>query len=359
MERHHHHDDGVLCFGREGSLMHRHVSCPWCVLSRLTARLGQVLGAGRRLLPGLLLVLLAVEVAAADGQQWLRVDQSVPDSLAGTWRSLGDGRRVDLDPGQSLAALPVGAYQAGATIVYLRDGDDAGAYARALVGAPTLTADRYPHRVALAETGLGFDHLSFIIAVWRRADGLEWPWVAPDDGDRFAGVGWLCETISGRPGLHYDRERGVYVDDSGHPVMVVGADESASGPGPVVRPGDLISMVRPGDAFATIGMLVADHGHQGLLDPEDMVVSAQHRGGALADQIQILALGQLFGPQELHVRRRSVERLSARQQRDGRGLRHPLSDRSPVQQFMALLGMIIIIAVLMRRIRRHRRAQAQ
>ena len=311
------------------------------------------------LLLGLLLGLPGVRGAAAEGQRWLRVDQAAPSAVAGTWRSMLDGRRFVIEAGQSLAEVAVGAYQVGATAVYLRDGDDAAAYARALVGAPTLTADRYPHRVAMAETSLGFDHLSFVIAVWRRADGLEWPWVAPDDSDRFAGLGWLCDTISGSAGVRYDDHQGVYVDETGRPVAVADAGDPIDGGGLVLRPGDLISMVRPGDAFPTIGVLVGDHGHQGLLDPEDWVVTAQHRGGALADHIQILAIGQLFGPQQLYLRRRSAERLTARQQRGDGGVRHPLADRSPVQQIMALLGMVIIIAVLMRRLRRHRRAHLQ
>ncbi len=288
-----------------------------------------------------------------DAQHWLHQDQRAPKAIVGPWRRLADGAVFTLAPGQELAGLAPGAYRSGPARIFVRAADHAGGYARAMVGLPTLQREQLPRRERLAAAGLAVDHLSLVIRAWRMADGLDWPWVAPTDPPQ-RGLAGLVDSVSGTSHGFRAAVGDVYRDAARKPVRI-----AAAGPEPRVLPGDLIAAAAPGAEFSTVVVLVADRGEAGLLDPADLVVSAQGAGGALVERVRELPLGVLFGRQEIHLKRRSRERLEQRTAATAAGeAQGPLDGLSQWEQVCVLLGMLIIILTLLRRSRRYRREQA-
>ncbi|MFW5699264.1 MAG: hypothetical protein ACOCYN_05340 [Planctomycetota bacterium] len=285
-------------------------------------------------------------------QHWLHQDQRAPAVPAGPWQRLADGAVLPIAPGQELAGLAPGAYRSGPARIFVRAADHAGAYARAMVGLPTLRQEQLPEREQLAAAGLAVDHLTLVIRAWRMADGREWPWVAATDPPA-RGLPGLVDSVSGTSHGFRAAVGDVYRDAAERPVRI-----AAQGPEPRVQPGDLIAATAPGAEFSTIAVLVADRGEIGRLDPADLVVSAQAVGGALVERVRELRLGVLFGRQEIHLKRRSPARLERRttaaEADESQG---PLDGLTQWEQVCVLLGMLVIILTLLRRSRRYRLGQ--
>lgn len=290
----------------------------------------------------LLLLCWVVALAGAEGVGGIHLErgQELPRELGNTWTRLIDGAQIDV---HHLTDLEPGAYLAGDRRVFIRDGEGPAARARSLVGTRIIERDELSRREALAETGEAFDHLTLVAAVWRLSDGRRWPWPPLDgQGGRFSGLAWLSTRREGAP---WTFAEGLWRGADGEPVRI----------GHEVEVGDLLSASAADDRFPSVGILVADRGLPGFLDPEDLVVTALDAAVAdtLAERVQVLRLGELLGgPLELHAFRADPERLQAR-----RALRadNPIWELPTWRQNFALAGMVLVCLALLRLGRRRRR----
>lgn len=279
--------------------------------------------------PFLLGVAGLTALTAADGVDHLRQSDPLPQRLAGTWTRLDDGLRLTVAAGDDLRDLAVGAYARDQERLTLRDGDDAGAWARALVGAPARDSGTAAERAAAAESLTALDIFSLVILTWRQADGTAYPWV----GHGLAGGGLLglCTPV-----LDQD------IDGAG------GTFQTASGLVPFgpggAEIGDLI-VARPAHAI-----LVSDRGRPGILDPADEVVLALP---AADPRVRRLPLAEVVGTGTFRIWRRDPTRIRAE---DGPHQRaHHLQERAdelaklpPHRQWLAALGMLLVCASLLR-----------
>lgn len=311
------------------------------------------------------ILLLGASVSAAEdagapeaviGGRHLAHGDRVPAELAGTWRRLADATRLELRPGTALDGLVPGTYRTPAGRVHVRAGEGVAARASSLVGLPTITFEQVGARERLARDLRAVDHLSLVIAAWRLADGYPWPWADVDD--RWDGLAWLCRRRNPTArGFVYDADAGCYRERDGRMVGI------GTGAGVVAELGDLVTAAPLDAAFPTIGILVADRGRSGLLDPDDLVVAAQRAeaGGTLAERVHALPLGTLLGPYEVHVFTRDRDRAEQIRARERRAA--PLRPDNPIwalprwRQLCALAGMVLIVLVLLRRARRYRRGR--
>ncbi|MDA3963222.1 MAG: hypothetical protein PF961_20755 [Planctomycetota bacterium] len=293
------------------------------------------------------------------GGQHLLDSDRVPAAFVGEWLRLSDGTQLHLVADQSMSGLQAGSYQTPHGQVQIRHGDDAANRALSLVGAAVITEAQLPDRFALAESVTAFDHLTVVIASWRLVDDFAWPWVEYQGDD---GLAWICQRRNPTAkGFAFDADQGCYVDAEGRAIGL--GHGTGLGDGLVAQLGDVVA-VAPLDAeFPTVALLVADNGRRGVLDPDDLVVSAQanEAGGALHDQVRAVSLGLLMGPYDVHVfardRQRAEAMLAKRSATPPFRPDNPIWDLPRWRQLCALAGMVILTLVLLRRARRYRRGK--
>ena len=198
------------------------------------------------------------------------------------------------------------------------------------------------------------DHHAVPIAAWRLADELAWPFVSIEDTAWKRRLAWLCRPLVERPFWQFDPATRCYLDPDGVTVRI----------GREIALGDLISSSGSfDDQLAMIGVLVEDRGELGLLDPSDLVVSAQAPliGGALAERVSVHPIGALYGDIAIRGFARDSNRLEKALAGNSaeRLLRpnNPIYDLEPWQITTALIGMVIVLITLFRFGRKQRRAQ--
>lgn len=271
----------------------------------------------------------------------LRQDEAIPADAIGSWLRLADGATISLRDGDQLRDLPPGVYRSGTRRLALRASNTAADWAASLVGLRSANFGNEDERRLGVEQLIAVDPFALVIHAWRRADGLDWPWVG--HGLTTGGLLGLATTqVALEDAAHYDPALGAYAI-AGEPITF-GADA-------IVALGDVV-VARPAHA-----LLVADLGVRGLLDPEDEVVvslpTADH-------QVRRIPLGELAGRSEFAVWRRDPARIIAPTPRSERT--HHLSDNIDQlselpahRQWMAAAGMVLICAALLRMIWRRRR----
>lgn len=319
--------------------------------------------------PGMRLCLMtgiAVAVAAVNGHAAdsvpvtpspaLHIAEPVPADLQGDWYRLSD--EVPIQVGERLPAqLAAGTYQAvDGPLVVVRRGDDAAAWAEALVGMPVVASPDANTRALLAEARHAVDPYALPILVWRSVDGEAWPWV--DRADALGGLAALCQRLNPtRAGFAYDAEQRAYVDANGRAIRLGGPSVPGS---TQLLPGDLVAASGPDDVVGTLVMVVSDLGQRGLLDPEDLIVTAQTVGGLPAEAVHLLALGRALGPQPVHCFRRDPAKLAgfiSRQATPAYKPDHPIWGLPRWRQYAVLVGLALMVVTLIRLGRRYKRRQ--
>jgi hypothetical protein len=302
------------------------------------------------------LVLLAMAVTGVPGVELLHRDRASGEREL---LRLHDGARLTV-AGEAWQRLQPGAYRYRDSLVLVRAGEDAAAWAASTHGAPTTSTREDAAEMAVAaESGTGFTPLTLPIWCWRHADDFPWPWVVqPGIGGGLAAI--LRRYNPRRAGFAYDREQGVYRDDDGRGILI-GDSPSAVAPfgdEPAARPitvvlGDLVAG-ESDQPLGPQGILVADHGRIGFLDPADEVITCFGPDGLPAERVRRLALGDLVGPEPIHIYRRDRQRAedlrAGRLQPD-----NPVWNLSPRRQWLTLAGMAVLIIVLLRAARKARR----
>ncbi len=275
----------------------------------------------------------------------------IPEAAAGVVTRAADGATLLFEAGQRIDRLQSGVYGRERLLVYIRTGNDSAAHALSCSGiAQEPYADK-EHLIEWAEQGIALTPESLVISAWRQGDRFPWPWV--DNPAFHDGLASLCKRVNPTAkGYNWDQSTGVYVDETGAPIGI-GTE------GRVVL-GDLVAGVEQKlrrEAEAGIfGILVADRGVLGALDPEDEVVSACPVPGMPTRQVRVWTLGSLIGPVPVHCFKRSRERaeriLRSRYKPD-----NPIWRLSFKRQMMALAGMVLLIIVLFRHGRKMKQKQ--
>ena len=283
----------------------------------------------------------------------LSQDQTAP--IAGQWQRLLDGFVVTLAADQSLADLAVGTYRFKEFTICLRarsnDQPLVGDYARSFIGMPSSAEVDKEQVVSWAEQRQRLNPVTLIVLAWRLADDFAWPWQS--DVGFFDGLSSICARVNPtKAGFAYDRDKGAYVDAEGLPIQI----DNQAGTLPEwgsqerlparVAIGDVISAVDADSGYARFGILVADAGKIGFLDPNDKIVSAFVPPDKKPGAIQEWHLGYLFGQVPVHIYKRHRQRAESilnRYRPD-----NPIWNLSPMRQWLTLAGMVVIIIVLFR-----------
>ena len=286
----------------------------------------------------------------------LRQDQSLPAELAGTWLRGFDQEVFDLEPGQALHNLGVGSYIKDEQVFCLRSDDSLAAYALSLRGLPSSPETDRQSLISWAEKRQRLNPVSMVVLSWRLADNFSWPWVS--NVGLFDGLAGICAHYNmDKTGFAFDPERGVYVNSAGLPIIIsdqakppqAWGERQSSDP-IYIALGDVIAATDIDSTQPRFGLLVADRGKLGFLDPADDVMSAFVPPLHKPDKVEIWQLGYLMGPAPLHIYTRHKQRaisVLSRYRPD-----NPIWQLSKERQWMVLAGMIIMILVLMRQHRR-------
>ena len=300
-------------------------------------------------------------IAAEQAFQHLTVPFEVTDDVAGLWQHVEGGQQVHLKKQESISALAPGLYKRSGNgtpnRLFIRSEENISGIARSFIGLRTITEEEIPLREQLAEHLIATDHIGMTILIWRLADQRAWPWVHLHQN--MTGLPRLVARHNPtRAGYNFNEELGCYVNKEQQAIKI-GSDS--------LQMGDLIASSPPVDdqnsVWGTICMLVEDRGKEGVLDPEDRVVSCQNHEGYLLENIQESALGHALGPKPVHIFQRKMDMaggdLSSAE--FNQPMPAPIDPDNPIwgrtrsQQLMALAGLAIITLVLLRNIRRQRR----
>jgi hypothetical protein len=304
-----------------------------------------------------LLLLLSVPLLAMelpDGV-YAPAEQLAPQ-MDGNWIRLDGHEPVPLRPGLAVRELRPGAYVGGdQEILLIRHGADAAAWAEALVGLPAYPGMPLEQLRRSAKNVEAYTPESLPVMVWRLADDWHWPWV--EGGDAQQGLARLVRRYNpDQRGFRFDPQQAVYVNLVGKAISIaeVGSpippmlkrheDEAIT-----IAPGDLIAQADPDDVIGRIALLVRDAGLPGQLDPADEIVTASAPRGERIQQVTRCRLGELFGPEPLHLFRRDQQRVA------------PLRPDNPIwglpreRQMMVLIGMAGLVIILLRLARKRRR----
>jgi hypothetical protein len=253
--------------------------------------------------------------------------------LQGTWQRLAD--EATIQAGSNISDLASGVYQTPLgrrALIASAPASSPGAteLARGLRGIAVQVHDS-PEAAATAAMNLrAVDAWSLLILNQYLYDGLPWPWPRATDQRPLRGLASLLKRSTPWWGskAEADGSFGSFPDLHGQPIIVSGDPD-----------------------FMVCGVLVADDGQRGRLDPADRVIST-----AFGTRVVELALGELLdGPTSyLHIATLNAEKITTWAKPPHKAT-SPLWDLTPGRIWMVLVGMLLIILSLRRLNRRQRR----